>query len=136
MPPSWDNHVRRLHKGNTTESHRAPLFLLLRFFCIPSTVLLQFCIAKSCLSYYLWCFRVAFLLAFLPSWLSLFLHFRGFRKREDLLVQLKKVQSPLYRGSWEAATSSWYTVHAGGRVAAQPSPPAQCTVQLHPVAPA
>lgn len=42
VPPSWDNHVRGLHKGNTIESHRAPLFLLLQFFCIPNTVLLNF----------------------------------------------------------------------------------------------
>lgn len=44
-------------KRNTTGSTRLPPFLLLNSSAPPNTILLQFCIAKSCLSYCLWCLQ-------------------------------------------------------------------------------
>lgn len=82
MPPCWDSHVRELHKGNTTGSTRPPPFLLLGFLCTPqqSFAAILHCNVMSELP------PMAFAgsLAFLPSWLSLLLGFRGFLNREDL----------------------------------------------------
>lgn len=94
VPLCWDSHARQLHKGNTTGSTRPPPFPLVWILCTLQHTFAAILHCRIMSELPSMAFAGTLPLP-LPSWLSLLLGLRDFLKKEVLLVQLRRTQSPV-----------------------------------------